>query len=102
MTTPTTNGKGSPGRIPPPLPLISEVFKTLERKEALGFKIFSIPGNDDAPKISVKVRPINGSETLRECLTFFKEVEKIKEGRNATSNPKYHALLKRTQGAQPY
>jgi hypothetical protein len=94
MTTPTTNGKGSPGRIPPPLPLIPEVFKTLECEEALGFKILSIPGDDDAPKISVKIRPIKGLETLRKCLTFFREAEKIKEGFNANNHPKYHVLLK--------
>ena len=95
MTTDATNSKGSPGRIPPPLPLVPEIYKDSEREPALTFKIQSIPGDDDSPKITVKIRPLNGSETIRECLAFFREAAKIRSGSNANTDPQYNSLIKR-------
>ena len=91
MTTTGNNGKG---RAPPPLPLVPEVFKASDRVKAVTFKLFSIPRDNNAPKINFGIRPINGSETLRECLVLFRDAKKVQKGCNINDEEQYNTVLR--------
>jgi hypothetical protein len=90
----TTNGNSVKGQAPPPLPLVPEVFKASDRVKAVTFKLFSIPGDNNAPKINFEIRPINGSETLCECLVLFQDVKKIRKGCNVQDEEQYNTVLR--------
>jgi hypothetical protein len=93
MTTNGNNGKGGPGQAPSLLPLVPQAFKASERVKAASFKLFSIPGDNNAPKINFKIRPINGSETLQDCLTLFCKAKKVQRGCNIQNNEQYNTVL---------
>jgi hypothetical protein len=59
----------------------------------LGFRVFSILGDKDASKISVKIHPINGSKMLSKCPAFFKEADKIKDGCNTQHKVQYNVRV---------
>ena len=94
MTTNANAPKRGTGRAPPPLPLVPEVFKATERLKAVSFKLYSVPDDATSPKINFEIRPINGSETLREVILFFRDAAKIKKGCNVTTNEQLDTLLR--------
>jgi hypothetical protein len=94
MTTNANAPKRGTGRAPPPLPLVPEVFKANERLKAVSFKLYSVPEDANSPKINFEIRPINGSETLREVILFFRDVKKIKKGCNVTTSEQLDTLLR--------
>jgi hypothetical protein len=94
MTTNANAPKRGTGRAPPPLPLVPEVFKANERLKAVSFKLYSVPADANSPKINFEIRPINGSETLREVILFFRDAAKIKKGCNVTTNEQLDTLLR--------
>jgi hypothetical protein len=57
------------------------------------FKLFSIPGDNNAPKINFKICLINGSKTLRECLTLFRDVKKVQKGCIGQNEEQYNTVL---------
>ena len=62
-------------RAPPPLPLVPVVFEKKEREKCVAFKLHSVPTDKDSPKIECQIQKINGSETLREGIKFFQDLD---------------------------
>jgi hypothetical protein len=63
---------------------------------------FSVPGDANAPKINFEIRPINGSETLRECLVLFRDAKKIRKGCNVNDEEQYNTVLRNLLALQAY
>jgi hypothetical protein len=79
-------------RAPPPLPLVPLTFDKKEREKSVSFKLHSIPTDKDSPKIECQIQKINGSETLREGIKFFQDLEYVKTGCNLTEAEGIHKI----------
>ncbi|MGL4349012.1 MAG: hypothetical protein ACRCT2_00250, partial [Plesiomonas shigelloides] len=62
--------------------------------KAVTLKVPSIPGDAAAPKLNVEIRPINGSETLRECLALFRDARKVKESCAFNDGEQHNTVLR--------
>ena len=79
-------------RAPPPLPLVPVVFDKKEREKCVSFKLHSVPTDKDSPKIECQIQKLNGSETLREGIKFFQDLNYIQEGCNLTQAKGIHKI----------
>jgi hypothetical protein len=79
-------------RAEPPLPLVPLTFDKKEREKCVSFKLHSIPTDKDSPKIECQIQKINGSETLREGIKFFQDLDYVKTGCNLTEAEGIHKI----------
>ena len=62
-----------------PLPLIPEDHEDDEdtKRKSSSFKLPTIVGDADSPKIGIRIKHLNGTESLRDALVFMEETEDL-------------------------
>jgi len=84
------NGKKKSSNFIPPLTLIPEIQYDSSKKH--GFKLRTNPTDADSTKFSFDMYHLDGSETLREALQWYKDMEKVLTGLNVTDDAAKHSM----------
>jgi hypothetical protein len=69
----------------PPLPLKPEEVTEDNKLKLTKFKLRTNPTQADSPTYSFAILKLEGSETLRQALTFYQSVGKVTHGLNITT-----------------
>lgn len=78
----------------PPLPLVQDEIKEVDKTKLARFKLRTDPAVDTSPTYDFYIIKINGSETLRHAIRFMTDILKIFTGLNITDAAKAILLYK--------
>lgn len=78
----TNNSSLSGKKALAPLPLVPEQEEEAIERKTSKFKLRTDPANDDSPTHGFTVKHLTGVESVREAISFYKEVLKVCRGHN--------------------
>ena len=88
------SGNNSVTKIPPPIPFEKVVRTRGDDEKAVGFKLRSVPADENSQTFSVLVYPFK-SGTCEEWLQHRKDIQRVIIGHNITNGPAKYGVAKR-------